>query len=128
MDTPPYNFDGLKTLLAEADLVLIPSKLQYADLLALRGVYDHLKDLKVLKKALLIYNEVRKPYNKNYYELKKLYDQNYPDLKKSPVELSQLVAYSKSLAEPIKGKALNEILALVDYLKVPKNILKKEYV
>lgn len=44
VDCPPVPFDGLETLLAESDFVLIPSRSGYTDLFALRATVEKVKD------------------------------------------------------------------------------------
>ncbi len=123
-DTPPYNAPHLTSLLVEADLILLPVKLQYPDLLALQGLADILRKKKLNKKTVIVFNEVRKPYNKNYHELKTLFKDNYSDLRQASTELSNLVAFSRALAQPIQSKALKQIRALVTELNISKKYLK----
>lgn len=117
-DTPPYNSVEIKSLMKEVDLILIPCKLKYPDFLALRAITDQLVKLKITDKSVIVYNEVRKPYTNTYRELKELYEQNYPEVRKAKQELSNLVAYSRVLAEPLIGKALKEINALKKELNI----------
>lgn len=51
-DTPPYNTSKLNSLIKEVDVIVIPTKLMYADLLALATLVDKLEDLKAEKKLL----------------------------------------------------------------------------
>lgn len=82
-DTPPYNTGSLKSLVQEVDLILIPCKLMYPDLLALRALSDELKRVNMVQKGMIVFNEVRKPHNNTYKEVKELYVSNYPELKKA---------------------------------------------
>ncbi len=51
-DTPPYNTGNLKSLIQEVDLILIPCKLMYPDLLALRALSDELKKLNMTQRSV----------------------------------------------------------------------------
>ncbi len=117
-DTPPYNSEKLSSLLKEADLVLIPCKLQYPDFLALRALDEILKKGNMYKKSFVVFNEVRKPHNNTYKELKSLYSDNYPAMNFAKTELSNLLAFSRVLADPLKGKGLKEMRNLVAELSI----------
>ncbi|TDG95519.1 hypothetical protein CCPUN_02550 [Cardinium endosymbiont of Culicoides punctatus] len=117
-DTPPYNSGNLKSLIQEVDLVLIPCNLMYPDLLALRSLSDELKRLNMINKGILIFNEIRQPYNNTYKEVKNLYKMNYPEIKQAKTELSNLLSFSSVLSDPISGKALIQITSLVSELGI----------
>ena len=117
-DTPPYNSGNLRSLLKECELIVMPTKLQYPDFLAMRALADEIVKLKLEGKTFIVYNEVRKPLNKTYVELKGLYEKNYPNLKKAKTELSQLVAFSRVLVEPLTGNALMQIKSLAEEFKI----------
>jgi len=117
-DTPPYHSEELRGILREADLVIIPTKITYPDLLAIKGVIDDLRDLKITDKAIIVFNEVRKPHNKTYHEIKKLFYNNYQDIKKAETELSNLISFQKILSEKLYGQAEKEIKSLVTELNL----------
>ncbi|MHA7877900.1 MAG: hypothetical protein ACX93T_03195 [Bacteroidota bacterium] len=64
------------------------------------------------------FNEVRKPHNKTYHEVKALLSSNYQDIKKATTELSNLVGFSRILAEAVHGQAKQEILSLIEELNI----------
>ena len=117
-DTPPYNVEGLRSVIQEADLILIPCKLKYPDLLALRPLASDIKRLKITSKAYIVFNEVRKPYSNTYKELKQLYKDNYPEIKQANTELSNLISFGRVLAEPLQGKALVQVKNLIKELSI----------
>ncbi len=116
-DTPPYHSEEYKSFFCSADLVIIPSKLGYADLLAAKTVIDDLRSLSMQQKGVQ-FNEVRKPHSRTYSELKSLFLNNYQDVNKAKTELSNLLVYRRILSEPITGKAKEEIIALIKELNI----------
>lgn len=117
-DTPPYHGEELRSYFDTADLVLIPVKVSYPDLLATKAIVDDLRAVKMTKKGVIVFNEVRKPYNKTYYQIKDLFFANYQDIKKADTELSNLVGFGRILAEAIQGQAKEEIVRLTQELKI----------
>ena len=117
-DTPPYNSGPINSLLKEASIVLIPTKLRYPDLLAVNTICNTIKSAKAIKKTIIVFNEVRKPYTKTYGEIKKLYKENYREFNFANTELSNLISYARVLAEPLTGKALKEMKALKKELSI----------
>ncbi len=117
-DTPPYHSEEYKSFFCSADLVIIPSKLGYADLLAAKTVIDDLRSLRMQQKGVLVFNEVRKPHSRTYSEVKRLFLNNYQDVKKAKTELSNLLGYRRILSEPITGKAKEEMVALIKELNI----------
>lgn len=69
-------------------------------------------------KGVIVFNEVRKPYNKTYHEVKALFSSNYKDIKKANTELSNLVGFGRILAEPISGQAQEEVRTLLKELEI----------
>ena len=124
-DSPPYHSAELKSLITTADMVLIPCKTMYPDLLALKTLNELLETHNATKKAVVIFNEVRLPHNNTYKEVKKLFKENYGNLRHANTELSNLVAFSRVLAEPLRGLALAQMKALVQELRISKTYLKK---
>lgn len=117
-DTPPYHSDEFKSIFESADLVMIPVKIGYPDLLATKGVIDDLRSLKMIDKGIIVFNEVRKPYNKTYHEVKSLFFDNYKDIKKAKSELSSLVGFRRILSDPLSGQAKRETALLVKELGI----------
>ncbi len=115
-DTPPYNASEMKGLFESADLIIIPCKVKYPDLVALKGVIEMIRGIKGQSKSWIVFNDVRKPHSKTYRELRALFDQNYIDIKKATTELSTLVSFTKVFAEPIEGRARDQIKNLVNEL------------
>ena len=119
-DTPPYNASNLKGLMESSSLIIIPCKLVYPDLVALNALANEIQKLNVTLKSIIVFNEVRKPYDKISKELKTLYDKVYPDIKKAKVHLSNLVGFKNVFKEHINGKALQQIQDLVYELGIKK--------
>ena len=121
-DTPPYNTTDLSSLIKEVDLVVIPTKLMYADLLALATIAKILEKLQAEKKAVIVFNEVRYHNKKLNEEVRALYTKNYPGIKILQTEIPNWIAYAKVLTTPLEGKALERIKMLVNELNTYKNI------
>ena len=117
-DTPPYHSEELRSYFDTADLVLIPVKVSYPDLLATKAVVEDLRAAQMTDKGVIVFNEVRKPYNKTYHEVKALFSSNYKDIKKANTELSNLVGFGRILAEPIGGQAQEEVKTLLKELEI----------
>ncbi len=117
-DTPPYNSEALKSLYASADVVVIPCKVKYPDLVATKGVVDLLRELGQTSKAVIVFNDVRKPHNKAYKEIKQLFLDNYADIRKATTELSSLVAFTRIFTDKLSGQALQEVKALAKELSI----------
>ena len=113
IDTPPYEDLSVRSILSTADLIVIPALLGYPDLLGTRKLADYITKNKLHNKTIVVFNKVRKPYNKSYYEVKNFWNKNYPGLRVSSQELSQLRGYQDVLAKPIYGKAQQEIKSLI---------------
>lgn len=118
IDTPPYHGEELRSYFETADLVLIPVKVSYPDLLATKAVIDDLRASKMTNKGFIIFNEVRKPYTKTYQEIKDLFFLNYKDVKKTSTELSNLIGFNRILSDPIHGQAKEEIKSLIKELNI----------
>lgn len=119
-DTPPYNGVEYKSLLSSADLIIIPAKVGVPDLLAIKGVAEQLRSLKMEGKAYVVFNEVRLPHNNTYKKVKAFYYNNYKDIKKAKTELSSLVSYRNVLEAPISGKALQEVSSLLKEIGIDR--------
>ena len=117
-DTPPYHGEELRSYFATADLVLIPVKVSYPDLLAVKGVVEDLRSAKKTHQGVIVFNEVRKPHHKTYEEVKHLFQTNYQDVKKAKTELSNLVGFARILSEALQGQARQEIRQLVQELNI----------
>lgn len=117
-DTPPYHGIQTKNHFESADLIIIPSKVSFTDLVATKTVIDDLRDLKMAKKSVIVFNEVRKPHNKTYDEAKALFYSNFKEIKKAKTELSNLVAFSRIISEEISGQAKREVEQLVRELNI----------
>lgn len=117
-DTPPYNSGTYKSLLDIADLVLIPVKLAHADLLAVQGIVDQLRDLNQTHKGRIIFNEVRKPDTRVQRKLRAYFSQNYMDITKVNTELSFLSGFRDIMETPVYGAARKEIAALLQELGI----------
>ena len=117
-DTPPYHGEELRSYFDTADMVLIPVKVSYPDLLATKAVIDDLRTIKMTHKGVIVFNEIRKPYNKTYDEIKDLFFSNYKDVKKANTELSNLLGFQRILSEVLDGQAKAEMFSLVKELNI----------
>lgn len=118
IDTPPYEDLSVRSILSTADLIVIPALIGYPDLLGTQKLADYIIENKLQNKTFVVFNKVRKPYNRSYHEVKGFWKQNYPKLKVAKQELSQLRGYQDVLAKPINGKALEEIKSLIKEMKI----------
>ena len=117
-DTPPYRTETSKSYLETADLVLIPVRASFADLLAVQAILDDLKLVKMTHKAVIVFNSNRKPVSQAYREAKSAFSLNYPNIKKATTELSQLMSFHRILVAPVKGQARMEIINLIKELNI----------
>ena len=117
-DTPPYRMESLRSLLKHADLILIPVKLSYSDLMASKAIFEETEKLNVFPKACFVFNEVKRPLNKTDRELRALFAENYPSIKCAKNFFSHLLGFRRILAEPLRGKALEETKLLVQELNL----------
>ena len=117
-DTPPYNAIQMRGYFQVADIVIIPCKVQYPDLLSTKAIVDTLRLLKITDKAVIVFNEIRKPHNKTYREIKQFFFDNYKDIRKAKTELSCLNGYTNVFTQDLSGQALQEIENLVKELNI----------
>ncbi len=108
-DTPPYHDDSIKVQIKSFDQIVIPVKSGLSDLIALKGIYDDIEDAKMFDKAILVFNEVRKPINNTHKEIVNLFKHSYPLIKIANTQLSSLLGFNRVLAEPLSGKSLEQI-------------------
>jgi len=112
-DTPPYHDESIRSMMKSFDAIIIPMKSGISDLIALKSIYDDLIDTKTIQKSLLVFNEVRKPINNTHKEIVELFKESYPGLRIAKTQLSTLLGFNRVLAEPLNGKALQQIQDLV---------------
>jgi chromosome partitioning protein len=119
IDTPPYLTNQLPALFEASDFVLVPSKVGFLDVMAVRATIQMLKAVQARKKELkaaIVLNMVKPRTNMNDEIREILKDYDIPVLKTS---ISDRVSYSRS---PIMSgvfasddeKAKTEITALAD--------------
>ena len=123
-DTPPYNNAKLSSLAREVDLIIIPSKLMYADLLALATLADLIEKLRAEKKSIIVFNEVRYHNKKLNKEVRELFLQEYPKLRIAKTEIPNWIGFSKVLAEPLPKRELQQIKTLINELSAYKRSFK----
>lgn len=117
-DTLPYNSIKTKSLMKEADLVIIPCKVMYPDLLAVKAVIDNIRALNMKSRSIILFNDVRKPHNNTYREVKSYYFDNYKDIKKAKTEFSSINGFANVLVSPLKGQALREVKTFIEELNI----------
>ena len=120
-DTPPYNTTTLNSLIKEVDIVIIPTKLMYADLLALATLVEKLEKFKAENKAFVVFNEVRHHNKKLNNEVRDLYNREYPNLKFLTTEIPNWIGFSRVLAKPLGDRETNIIKSLYKELNTYKN-------
>jgi chromosome partitioning protein len=119
IDTPPYLTNQLPALFEASDFVLVPSKVGFLDVMAVRATIQMLQAVQARKKdlkAAIVLNMVKPRTNMNDEIREILKDYDIPVLKTT---ISDRVSYSRS---PIMSgvfasddeKAKSEITALAD--------------
>jgi chromosome partitioning protein len=119
IDTPPYLTNQLPALFEASDFVLVPSKVGFLDVMAVRATIQMLKEVQGRKKdlkAAIVLNMVKPRTNMNDEIREILKDYDIPVLKTS---ISDRVSYSRSpiMSGVFAGddeKAKTEITALAD--------------
>ena len=120
-DTPPYNTTLLTSLIKEVDLILIPCKVSYPDVLALSTIVDKLHEQNSKKKGVIILNEVRSLNRKLNLEVKNILKTEYPEIKIAKTEIPNWIGFSKILAHPLGKREKKRIQELVEELNIHKN-------
>ena len=121
-DTPPYVTDILRATMKIADLVLIPCKVSYADLLSLNIIAKELRKAKITDKAVIVFNDVDKPLEPTEKNILENFEQNFRDIKKCETMLSHSRDFRKIFSHGLIGGAEKEIKKLVEELKRKKYI------
>ena len=119
IDTPPYLTNQLPALFEASDFVLVPSKVGFLDVMAVRATIEMLKEVQTRKKELkaaIVLNMVKPRTNMNDEIREILKDYDIPVLKTS---ISDRVSYARSpiMSGVFAGdddKAKAEITALAD--------------
>jgi chromosome partitioning protein len=119
IDTPPYLTNQLPALFEASDFVLVPSKVGFLDVMAVRATIQMLKEVQTRKKELkaaIVLNMVKPRTNMNDEIREILKDYDIPVLKTA---ISDRVSYSRSpiMSGVFAGdddKAKAEITALAD--------------
>jgi chromosome partitioning protein len=119
IDTPPYLTNQLPALFEASDFVLVPSKVGFLDVMAVRATIQMLKEVQTRKKdlkAAIVLNMVKPRTNMNDEIREILKDYDIPVLKTS---ISDRVSYARSpiMSGVFAGdddKAKSEITALAD--------------
>lgn len=119
IDTPPYLTNQLPALFEASDFVLVPSKVGFLDVMAVRATIKLLKEVQTRKKdlkAAIVLNMVKPRTNMNNEIREILKDYDIPVLKTA---ISDRVSYSRSpiMSGVFAGdddKAKSEITALAD--------------
>lgn len=114
-DLPPYPSDTLLSVLTVSEKILVPTKVSDNDKLCTVDLIEFLKEKKLLDKAVIVFNEIRKPYTNIYRDVKKSLEKNFSDVKIAQCELSDLRGqggFKTILRMPLSGKAFEQALAL----------------
>lgn len=93
VDTPPYLSNILTDLIKYSDLIIVPTKVGIADLMAIRSTIDMIKEAKAIKKSLIVFNMV-KPNTTLTEEIKSMAEEYGVGISKTMV--SDLVAFTRS--------------------------------
>lgn len=118
IDTPPYNDQAMSRLIAESHHILIPIKLGYQDIIALRAVYKRLKSAKAFAKTCVVINEVRQPLSNESKEVIECLRDNYPAMRIANTMLSKLDDFVRMFRQPLANKGLQQITTLIDELGI----------
>jgi len=112
-DTAPFNDASLDQIIPNVDHILLPAKLGYPDLVSFRTAYERLLKANVAHKALLVFNDVRKPLTQEAKEVLRLFRKNYPKIKVADTFISRLEAFRRVFRFPLEGKAAMQISSLL---------------
>ena len=112
-DTPPYLTKDIEHVYKNASIIIVPCKIGYPDLLAVKSTYAQLEKVGVISKTVLVFNESRLPVKKNDREVISIFSQNYPDLKIAKQIIALRNDFKNVFLRPIEGKALEEIKNLM---------------
>lgn len=94
VDTPPYLSEKLPKLFDLADIILIPSKAGFLDILAIRSTIQIVEETKNKHKAMIVFNMV-KPNTSLTNEIREQLEEY--KVKVSKTMLSDLVAFTRSV-------------------------------
>lgn len=94
IDTPPYLSDKLSELCNLANVIIIPSKAGFLDILAISSTIDIVEKTNNKEKAIIVFNMV-KPNTSLTDEVKQQLDEY--DIKISKTMISDLVAFTRSV-------------------------------
>lgn len=94
VDTPPYLSEKLPNLFDLADIILIPSKAGFLDILAIRSTIQIVEETKNKHKAMIVFNMV-KPNTSLTNEIREQLEEY--KVKVSKTMLSDLVAFTRSV-------------------------------
>ena len=108
-DTPPYNDEGILSLIENMDIIIIPSKIGYPDLLALHPTYEGVKKANKINNAILLFNDVRKPLTNEKKEIIDCFKETFPELKIAQTQISRLDSFASVFRKPLEDKALEQI-------------------
>ena len=117
-DTPPYNNTTTNSLIKEADLILIPTKLTYPDLIALSTLASKIVKLKMASKAVLVLNEVRHQNKKLNEEVREMFAKEFSVLKIAKTEIPNWLPFSQVLAKPLGDRERAKIRELATELNI----------
>ncbi len=123
-DTPPYLSTEVASLAKEADLILVPAKLSYPDLLALGALSSQLRTRKITHKAIVVPNEVRPLNRRINKEVLSLIAKEFPHLKVAETHLPNWIGFARVLAKPLpereRERVKELICELIDFEKKAK--------
>lgn len=94
IDTPPYLSDKLPELCNLANVIIIPSKAGFLDILAISSTIDIVEKSNNKEKAIIVFNMV-KPNTSLTDEVKQQLDEY--DIKISKTMISDLVSFTRSV-------------------------------
>lgn len=124
-DLPPYNTDTLLAVLRVSNHIIVPLKVSDNDKLCTVDLINYLIENRLIQRATIVFNEVRKPYTLVYKDVKRSLQNNFSDVKIAGTELSDLRGvggFKTILRSSLKGKARDQILALAKELGILRNI------
>ncbi len=117
-DTPPYLSEELPGILEEADVIIIPTRIGYFELVGLKGIVDRVRQAKAEKKTYIVFNAVPARATKSLLEARSYFMNNYKDLNKAKTELRSYDGFTTIAKRAVFAHAKNQIKELIAELKI----------
>ena len=116
-DTPPYVGKILRAIIKIADLIIIPCRLSYADLMSLNIIAEELRRYDLCDKSIIVFNGVKKPISRVKKSILENFKANFRDIKKASTILSESDQMATIFSKKIEGQAKEETQELIQELR-----------